>query len=140
VSSAHAQIIGAVAPDANQQLIFAPNTDQGFLDAITRATFAESGEKQNTAISISWGAPETAWTDQAVKSMDAAFKKAALKGISVFAASGDSGANNNTDKFAADYPSSDPFVTGTGGTQLDRSGSGRLERWRWWWCNRRWYQ
>jgi kumamolisin len=117
-----AQVIGAVAPDANQQLLFAPNSDQGFVDAITRATFPEAGEKQNTAISISWGAAESNWTDQAVQNMDMAFKKAALKGISVFAASGDNGAKDNTDKFSADFPSSDPYVTGTGGTELSRSG------------------
>lgn len=118
------QIIGAIAPEANQQLIFAPNSDQGFIDAITRATFAEKGEVQNSAISISWGAAENNWTDQATKNMDAAFKKAALKGISVFAASGDNGSTDGSSdgKHYADYPSSDPFVTGTGGTKLERNG------------------
>lgn len=116
------QIIGAVSPEANQQLIFAPNSEQGFVDAITRATFAEKGELQNSAISISWGAPESGWTDQAIQNMNLAFKKAALKGISTFAASGDNGAKDGTQKYSADYPSSDPYVTGTGGTSLDRSG------------------
>lgn len=118
------QIIGAVAPEANQQLIFAPNSEQGFVDAITRATFAEKGEIQNSAISISWGAPESGWTDQAIHNMNDAFKKAALKGISVFAASGDDGAKDKSQdgKYNADYPSSDPYVTGTGGTTLDHSG------------------
>jgi kumamolisin len=119
------QVIGAVAPDANQQLIFAPNSDQGFLDAVTRATFPEAGEKQNTAISISWGECESAWSDQAIQNMDAAFKKAALKGISIFCASGDNGAKDNAKdgKYNADFPSSDPWVTGCGGTKLDRDGS-----------------
>lgn len=116
------QIIGAVAPEAKQQLIFAPNSDQGFINAITRATFPEAGEKQNTAISISWGQNEAAWSEQAVHNMNAAFKKAALKGISIFAAAGDDGAKDGTDKYLADYPSSDPFVTGCGGTNLSRNG------------------
>jgi kumamolisin len=116
------QIIGAVAPEANQQLIFAPNSEQGFVDAITRATFPEKGEMQNSAISISWGAPESGWTDQAIQNMDIAFKKAALKGISTFAASGDNGAKDGTSAYTADFPSSDPYVTGTGGTRLDHSG------------------
>ncbi len=118
------QVIGAVAPEAKQQLIFAPNSEQGFVDAITRATFAEKGEIQNTAISISWGAPESGWTDAAIQNMNAAFKKAALKGISVFAASGDNGSKDSSPdgKHNADYPSSDPFVTGTGGTRLDIQG------------------
>ncbi len=114
------QVIGAVAPEAKQQLIFAPNSEQGFVDAITRATFPEEGEIQNTAISISWGAPEVSWSDQAKQNLNLAFKKAALKGISVFAAAGDDGAKNRSPdgRFNADYPSSDPFVTGCGGTLL----------------------
>jgi kumamolisin len=119
------QIIGAIAPDANQQLIFAPDSNQGFLDAITRATFPEAGEKQNSAISISWGGAEANWSNEAIKNMDTAFKKAALKGISVFAASGDTGAHagvEKTDKYAVAYPASDPYVTGCGGTQFDGNG------------------
>ncbi len=118
------QVIGAVAPDAKQQLIFADNSDQGFLDSITRATFAEKNEIQNSAISISWGAPESDWNEQAIRNMNLAFKKAALKGVSVFAASGDDGARDKSSngKYTPDYPSSDPFVTGTGGTRLERSG------------------
>lgn len=118
------QIIGAIAPDAAQQLIFAPNSDQGFIDAITRATFPEKGEIQNSAISISWGAAENNWTRQAADNMNAAFKKAALKGVSVFAASGDDGSTDGSSdkKHYADYPSSDPYVTGTGGTKLEHNG------------------
>ena len=118
------QVIGAIAPDAKQQLIFAPNSDQGFLDAITRATFAEKNEIQNSAISISWGAPESDWNEQAIRNLNIAFKKAALKGISIFAASGDDGAKDKSSdgKFTPDYPASDPFVTGTGGTRLEKSG------------------
>jgi len=116
------QVIGAVAPDANQQLIFTANTDEGFLDAVNRAVFPEAGEKQNTAISMSWGSAETNWSDQATHNMNLAFKKAALKGISVFAASGDHGINDETNQATVDYPAADPFVTGTGGTSLERSG------------------
>ena len=114
------QVIGAIAPDAKQTLIFSNNTDQGFVDAITRATFPKDGEAENSAISISWGAAESSWTPDARHAMDVAFKKAALKGISVFCASGDSGAkDNSTDgKYTTDFPSTDSWVTGTGGTKL----------------------
>lgn len=115
------QVIGVIAPEATQQLIFAPNSEQGFLDAITRATFPEKGEIQNSAISISWGMPESSWSEQALQNMNAAFKKAALKGISVFAAAGDDGAKDKSSdgKFTADYPAADPWVTGAGGTNLN---------------------
>lgn len=120
------QVIGTVAPDAKQMIIFAPNSDQGFVDAITRATFVKDGEIQNSAISISWGAPESMWSAQAIDNLHLAFKKAALKGISVFAATGDKGAKNGTDKFTADYPAGDPFVTATGGTELHLDGTGAV--------------
>jgi kumamolisin len=114
------QIIGAVAPDAKQNVIFAPNSDRGFMDAITRATFPEKAETPNQAISISWGAPMESWSDQGKRGMNLAFKKAALKGISVFAASGDDGAIDAAPSktFQVDYPATDPYVTGTGGTRL----------------------
>ena len=114
------QIVGVVAPKAQQHLIFAPNSDKGFIDAITRATFPEKGEAQSTAISISWGAPEELWTKQGMDGMSAAFKKAALRGISIFAASGDDGAldRSRSNTWQVDFPASDPSVTGTGGTRL----------------------
>jgi kumamolisin len=114
------QVVGAVAPDAKQALIFAPNSDRGFMDAITRATFPEKGENPNQAISISWGAPMETWSDQGKRGMNLAFKKAALKGISVFAASGDDGAIDAapSGNFNVDYPAADPYNTGTGGTRL----------------------
>ncbi len=120
------QIIGAVAPDAKQMLIFGPNTDQGFLDTITRATFTKPGEAENSAISVSWGAPESSWAPDAMRAMDLAFKKAALKGISIFCASGDTGAKDNAPdkKYTPDFPSADPWVTGTGGTKLKVDASG----------------
>ncbi len=121
------QILGTVAPDAKQMLIFAPNSDQGFLDAITRATFTEEGEQANSVISISWGAPESVWSKQAVENLNLAFKKAALKGITVFAASGDEGARNGTDRFTADYPASDPYVIATGGTELKLDEHGKVK-------------
>ena len=119
------QVIGAIAPDAKQTLLFAENTEQGFVDAITRATFPKEGELENSAISISWGAPESGWTDDARHTMDVAFKKAALKGLSVFCASGDSGAKDNSKdgKYTTDFPSTDPWVTGTGGTRLKLDGN-----------------
>lgn len=114
------QIIGVVAPKAEQKLIFTENSDKGFIDAITRATFPEAGEKPNSAISISWGAPEEAWSKQGLDGLSTALKKAALKGLSVFAASGDDGAldNSRSSTFQVDFPASEPTVTGTGGTKL----------------------
>jgi len=114
------QVVGMMAPDAHQMLIFGPNTDRGFVDTILRATFTKPGEVPNSAISVSWGSPEEEYTPQMLRSMNLALKKAALKGISVFAASGDDLATDGaaSGQFNPDYPSSDPFATGTGGTRI----------------------
>lgn len=114
------QIIGVIAPDAKQQIIFAHNTDQGFLDAITRATFPESGESQNSAISLSWGSPESSWAPETMQAMNRALKFAALKGISVFVAAGDDGAvdRSKDGRLNVDFPASSPWVTGVGGTRI----------------------
>ena len=59
-----------------------------------------------------------------MKSMDLALKKAALKGITVFVASGDAGAGDlnprqkDDGKFVADFPAASSFVTATGGTRM----------------------
>ena len=127
--SLDSQIVGAIAPKAQQKVIFAPNSDKGFIDAISRATFPEKGEKPSTSISISWGAPEESWTDQGLRGMSAAFKKAALRGISIFAAAGDDGAVDKapSGKFNADFPASDPNVTAAGGTRLEIGPDGKIK-------------
>ena len=119
------QIVGVVAPDAKQQLVFVPNTEQGLVDAITRSTFPEKGEIQNSVLSISWGNAEKNWSKDGVHNIDLALKKAVLQGISVFASSGDFGATNRAkdNSYSVVFPASDPYVTGTGGTRLEPSGS-----------------
>jgi kumamolisin len=112
--------LGNLAPEAHQQIVFAPNPDQGLIDAIARATFPRETEMQNSAISISWGAPESTWAPRTVQAMDLAFKRAVMKGISVFVASGDNAPvdRSKDGRFNANFPVSDPYVTGTGGTRL----------------------
>jgi kumamolisin len=120
------QMIGALAPDAKQMLIFTSRSDQGFVDAITRATFTKPGETANSVINICWGAPESAWTPEARDAMHLALKKAAIKGITVMVASGDDGAKNGTNRFTADYPAADQYVTATGGTELRLNADGSI--------------
>ena len=82
-----------------------------------------------TEISISWGACEKVFPPFDVASSDNEFQLAAAAGISVYAASGDSGASScqpftNSIALNADYPASDPYVTAVGGTTLDTSAGG----------------
>jgi kumamolisin len=98
---------------------FAPNTDQGFVDAITTAVHDTTNNP--SVISISWGAAEAQWTEQAMDAMDAAFADAALLGVTVCCAAGDHGSADgmNDGRAYADFPSASVHVLGCGGTHLE---------------------
>jgi kumamolisin len=117
------EIVGAIAPKAAIAVYFAPNTDAGFLDAITTAIHDTSHKP--SVISISWGGPESSWTAQAMTAMDAAFQAAASMGITVCVASGDNGSSDGVSDAHdhVDFPASSPFALACGGTSLSASGS-----------------
>jgi kumamolisin len=116
------EVVGAIAPQANIVVYFAPNTDAGFLDAITTAIHDTTHKP--SVISISWGGPESSWTAQAMTAMDDAFQAAAMMGITVCAASGDNGSSDGVADGGdhVDFPASSPFALACGGTSLMASG------------------
>jgi kumamolisin len=113
------EMVGAIAPQATIAVYFAPNTDAGFLDAITTAVHDDT--RRPSVISISWGGPESSWTAQAMTAMDQAFQAAAAMGITVCVASGDNGSSDGVGDGGdhVDFPSSSPFALACGGTSLD---------------------
>jgi kumamolisin len=115
------EVAGAVAPGANIVVYFAPNTDQGFLDAITTAVHDTANAP--SVISISWGSAEPNWSAQALAAFDQAFAEAGQVGVTVCVAAGDHGsADDITDGSAhVDFPASSPHVLGCGGTELEAS-------------------
>jgi kumamolisin len=115
------EVAGAIAPAAKIVVYFAPNTDQGFLDAITTAV--HDSTNQPSVISISWGGAESTWTTQAFTNFDDAFQAAAAIGVTVCVASGDNGSSDgvNDGNNHVDFPASDPFVLGCGGSSLQAS-------------------
>ncbi len=117
------EVAAAIAPKATIAVYFAPNTDKGFLDAITMAI--HDTVNKPSVISISWGAAEKNWTAQALTSFDRAFQAAAALGITVCCASGDNGSTDGEadGKAHVDFPSSSPFALGCGGTKLIASGT-----------------
>jgi kumamolisin len=119
------EIAGAVAPAAKIVVYFAPNTDAGFLDAITTAVHDASNKP--SVISISWGGPESSWTAQAMTAFDQAFQAAATMGVSVCAASGDNGSGDGVDDGAnhVDFPASSPHALACGGTSL-KAANGKI--------------
>jgi kumamolisin len=117
------EVVGAVAPGARIAVYFAPNTDQGFYDAI--ATAIHDPRRQPSVVSISWGGPEIAWTEQAMRAMDALFQDAAALGVTICAAAGDDGSSDIRDEsqddgnLHVDFPASSPFALACGGTRLE---------------------
>jgi kumamolisin len=115
------EVAGAIAPQANIAVYFAPNTDAGFLDAITTAI--HDTQNKPTVISISWGGPESSWTQQAMTAFDQAFQAAAAMGVTICCASGDNGSSDGANDGAdhVDFPASSPYSLACGGTSLQAS-------------------
>ncbi|WP_036174459.1 protease pro-enzyme activation domain-containing protein [Massilia sp. 9096] len=123
------EVAAAVAPRASIVVYFAPNTDKGFLDAVTAALHDKTNRP--SVISISWGGPEKNWTGQAMASFDEAFQAGAALGVTICCASGDAGSGDENPDNAqpdglehVDFPSSSPHVLACGGTRLVASGGG----------------
>lgn len=117
------EVAAAVAPGANIVVYFAPNTDQGFTDAI--ATAVHDSTNKPSVLSISWGGPESSWTQQAVTALDEACQAAAVVGVTITVASGDNGSTDGVSGGGnnVDFPASSPHVLGCGGTKLMASGT-----------------
>ncbi len=117
------EVAGAIAPAASIAVYFAPNTDAGFLDAVTTAIHDTTNAP--SVISISWGGPESTWTAQAMTAMDDAFQAAASMGITVCVASGDNGASDGVadHRDHVDFPASSPHALACGGTSLRATSS-----------------
>jgi kumamolisin len=117
------EIAGAIAPAAAIAVYFAPNTDAGFLDAVTTAIHDEV--RRPSVISISWGGAESTWTQQAMTTMDQAFQAAAAMGITVCVAAGDSGSTDGVSDGSnhVDFPASSPNALACGGTSLQANGT-----------------
>ncbi len=119
------EVIGGIAPGAKIVVYFAPNTSRGFQDALTTAI--HDATNKPSAISISWGGPESTWTAQSMTAFDTAAQAAAALGVTICAASGDDGSSDGvTDgKNHVDFPASSPHVLACGGTDL-QSANGAI--------------
>ncbi|HTV91882.1 MAG TPA: S53 family peptidase [Verrucomicrobiae bacterium] len=117
------EVAGTIAHGAKIVVYFTPNTDQGFIDAVTTAihdaTYAPS------VISISWGDAESNWTAAAMTSLDQACAAAAAMGVTVCVASGDAGSSDGVSggEPHVDFPASSPHALGCGGTTLKAAGT-----------------
>ena len=86
------EVIGALAPGAKIAVYFAPNTDQGFYEAISQA--AHDAVTSRRRMSISWGGPEDSWTAASRTAMNSALEDAAALAVTVTVACGDNGSSD----------------------------------------------
>ncbi len=102
------EVAGAIAVGAKIVVYFAPNTDQGFIDAISTAVHDTTNKP--SVISISWGGPESTWSSQSLTSLDAACQSAAALGVTITVAAGDNGSTDGVTGTAnhVDFPGLQP--------------------------------
>jgi hypothetical protein len=105
----------AIAPGARIVLVEA--SSDGWSD-LQSAVSVAGNQTRVSAISMSWGGPETDPTLN-IPSFDQTLKAISDKGITLVAAAGDQGSLSGVS-----YPSSSPYVLGVGGTSLQVDGNG----------------
>lgn len=112
------EVAGAIAPKSSLAVYFAPNTDQGFYDAIAAAM--HDTQRNPSVISISWGGPESSWSQQSLNAFNTLLENASTLGVTVCVAAGDNGSTDGaTDGLQhVDFPASSPFALACGGTKL----------------------
>jgi kumamolisin len=114
------EVSGSIANGAKIAVYFAPNTDQGFIDAITTAVHDTTNKP--SVISISWGGPESSWAQASVTALDDACQSAGALGVTITVAAGDNGSSDGASGNNVDFPASSPYVIACGGTELIASG------------------
>ena len=108
------------APKASVISYEGPNTIQGAVDTWNEIVTADAAQ----VVSTSWGMCEAEAESAGLQgAFTTLFEQASAQGQSIFAATGDSGSEaclpeNGSTGLAVQYPSSDPWVTAVGGTDL----------------------
>ena len=120
------EVAGGVAPAASILVYFAPNTEQGFLDAVSSAVLAASPP---SSVSISWGNAELFYSEGFLSSMDGVLNDAVALGVAVCVAAGDKGSSDGVGGGSqhADFPASSPAALACGGTILHSDDGTRID-------------
>lgn len=99
-------VVAAAAPGVTILVVFAPNTTNGFIDAVTGIS---TYPLKPDAVSISWGSPEADWDSAAMEALTNAIQSCVSKGINVFVAAGDDGSSDGSIGNNVDFPGSSPY-------------------------------
>jgi kumamolisin len=121
------EVAASIVPGAKLDVYFAPRTEQGWIDAVSAALLGTGSTALPSVLSISWGGAELqatdtlSWSRAGLKILHEHFNEAALLGVTVLAASGDTGTQCGISDGDAHvlYPASDPGVIACGGTVMN---------------------
>lgn len=137
------QIAAALAPGAAIEVLFAPNTAQGYYDAIHAALgLPVAGSRvrkldgpgpeslrRPTVVSISWGKAERS-LDPEIDLIDAALNRAHRLGVTVCCSSGDYGSIDSprpdVGEASVNYPASSKYALACGGTNIVHGKNGTV--------------
>ncbi len=119
-----------LAPNVNVLVYQGPNSNSGAPGSGPYDTFsAIVNQDRARVVTVSWGQCEAALGQTDAAAENTLFEQATVQGQSIVAAAGDSGAQDcdtggvaPQTQAAVDDPSSQPFVTGVGGTTLSAAG------------------
>lgn len=111
------QLLGTLVPDALLAVYMAPGTARGLYSAFSRAIADQ--QLAPSVINCSWGWCENQTSRQSMLSIDRLLRRAALKGVTVCASSGDFGNGAFLcGKPAGHFPATSPHVLACGGSSV----------------------
>jgi subtilase family serine protease len=122
-------VVKMIAPDAQILFYEAPASGSSYPDVINRIV----ADHQVSIISSSWGVCELQTDRSMISATEQALKAATAAGISMFVASGDSGAYDcqrsdlSDHRLTVDSPAATAYAVAVGGTRLNMSPSGTYE-------------
>jgi kumamolisin len=129
-------VASAVAPGANIIVYFTGFSIMNIVDAIQAMVHPGTGEPELNIVSISYAwdndAETSVFTPADFNQLDSLFFDAALKGITVLIASGDTGCvYQNSATTSVSFPASDPNVLACGGTTIGNITNSGFDEYVW---------
>ena len=133
-------ISASVAPGADVAVYFNDGSQQGWVETGSRVVHPDPGDPVCSVLSSSWyilngddSASSSGVTAALVTAVSQAFEDAAIQGVTVCIASGDTGSDSKVGDGNAhvQYPGSDPWVLSCGGTTIGNVVGTSFDEWVW---------
>ena len=133
-------ISASCAPGADVAVYFTSGSQQGWVDLVGRVVHPDPGDPVCSVLSSSFyimngddAALSSGATSALVDAVSQAFEDAAIQGVTICIASGDTGSESKIPDGRAhvQYPGSDPWVLSCGGTTIGNVSGSSCDEWTW---------